>query len=393
MSDIGKAMLLKCGWTEGRGLGKNEDGITQALNPVSNLEKTGLGHKEIFEDDCLEKYNKILNSIKVESKISTVSLSVSLTKSVSDNNCDIAFSNKINMQSQHKTFVKTSTLYNGLEQDSSLKSKEENDSVHIPSINEQLFKVFCEGKGVKCSLKNEKLKRVAMQKEMFLNKNVSNINSVSHANMSLPTEMFYRNTETKSNLKKDEDEIDIDTNIPKLNTTHTVISKSKKKKHKKRINSLAEKLSNFSIRENNETPKCTSLNCKKLRKKDKKSKSKRRDEKMSINSLKNKKKKHFYENISLPCISQNAYLAAITKNNIKKTQDCKTTQEEYSNVFNEAAQDINQLKSVNAERAKYQKRECSVIQIESDEEDMNHPLKRFKVTKYSRYSNNKHCVM
>ncbi|XP_011497260.1 PREDICTED: G patch domain-containing protein 4 [Ceratosolen solmsi marchali] len=44
MTEFGKTQLFKYGWTEGKGLGKNENGITKALKSKLKLNTFGFGY-------------------------------------------------------------------------------------------------------------------------------------------------------------------------------------------------------------------------------------------------------------------------------------------------------------------------------------------------------------
>ncbi|GFW83317.1 hypothetical protein TNCV_2544171, partial [Trichonephila clavipes] len=63
-SRFGHKLLSKMGWSQGKGLGKNESGITEALNIGRKVERKGVGWKEKFGidthdfDSVLENLNK-----------------------------------------------------------------------------------------------------------------------------------------------------------------------------------------------------------------------------------------------------------------------------------------------------------------------------------------------
>lgn len=64
-------MLRKQGWKKGQGLGKTEQGITEAIKPTLKFDNTGIGHdmaKEFTTNWWDMAYKKAANKIEVEEK-------------------------------------------------------------------------------------------------------------------------------------------------------------------------------------------------------------------------------------------------------------------------------------------------------------------------------------
>ncbi|XP_076284899.1 uncharacterized protein LOC143211273 [Lasioglossum baleicum] len=219
MTDFAKAQLLKYGWTEGKGLGKNESGITNALKPKLKFDSAGIGHKEDWNEWWATSYNNAANNIMVEPQSQGVSISVpkesknDLPKHLSRN------------QFSYGNFLKTSTLLNGTlmqEHNSNLPKIEKNEQDVKPVVltDEELFKV-CGGrtahKGARHGLKlNGKLKRIEEQERNFL-----------------------RMHNIKSDSDPDTDEENLPINLPPENKG---VSKECSRKRKRRINDLTHQL-------------------------------------------------------------------------------------------------------------------------------------------------------
>jgi hypothetical protein len=91
-SEFGAKILGKFGWNEGEGLGKNKNGITEAIQIKRREENIGIGKKkkeQKWNDKWWESsYNNILNNMKNNDKVSTIS------SSSDDGNDNIKVENK-----------------------------------------------------------------------------------------------------------------------------------------------------------------------------------------------------------------------------------------------------------------------------------------------------------
>ncbi|XP_076765474.1 uncharacterized protein LOC143432608 [Xylocopa sonorina] len=178
MNDFAKSQLMKYGWTEGKGLGKHENGITQALRPKLKFDTVGMGHGDKEWNNWWESgFNKAANSIMVESDTCGVSISVSKENATDDFTKEDPNKNK--PKNIYENFLKTSTLLNGnLIGETNVylpKNKSITESVtQVPLTDEELFNI-CGGrtahKGARHGLMlNGKLKRIAEQEEDLLNR-------------------------------------------------------------------------------------------------------------------------------------------------------------------------------------------------------------------------------
>ncbi|XP_012142835.1 uncharacterized protein LOC100878111 [Megachile rotundata] len=255
MNDFAKSQLMKYGWTEGKGLGKHENGIAEALKTKLKLDKTGVGHKDKDWHNWWETaYNKAANSIKVDSQIDDVLISLQ-----KENKSDLSEdSNKKQMKFQaslkYSNFRKTSTLLNGnlITENSTASKVEDAPSItNVSLTDEELFQI-CGGrtahKGARHGLTlSGKLNRIAQQEKGLLNITA------------------YRNTNIEkletNNNKSESNEHEIDNNndivsLPIHSFTEELIvptiSKNDRRKAKKRINTLTRQLNNLcNVSDNN----------------------------------------------------------------------------------------------------------------------------------------------
>ncbi|OXU20465.1 hypothetical protein TSAR_012321 [Trichomalopsis sarcophagae] len=177
MSDFAKAQLLKYGWTEGKGLGKNENGIAEALRPKLKFDTSGVGHKDLEFEWWESVYDKALKNIVLDKKSDKVSIKVAKENAfnISSTKYGLEVSKKKHSLHYGK-FLKTSTLQDGnLINDSSCQPTEE-EPRDIQSVtkmsDEELFKV-CGGrtahKGARHGLTlNGKLARIAEQEKQLI---------------------------------------------------------------------------------------------------------------------------------------------------------------------------------------------------------------------------------
>ena len=245
MADFAKSQLMKYGWTEGKGLGKNETGITEALKPKLKFDVAGIGHKDDDSNNWWESaFNKAADNIIVESQTHGVLISVSKKSTLDESAKKVSSAKKSKHEASYGKFLKTSVLLDGNlinESNSNVLKAEKivEDVTHIPLTDEELFKV-CGGrtahKGARHGLTlNGKLKRIAQQEENLLGTG---------------TCISLSNTLQKHD-KYQEHECEIDNNentllpvslSPFREQTPRKVSKSVRKKTKRRINDLTHRL-------------------------------------------------------------------------------------------------------------------------------------------------------
>ncbi|XP_015438023.1 PREDICTED: G patch domain-containing protein 4 [Dufourea novaeangliae] len=266
MTDFAKAQLLKYGWTEGKGLGKNESGITEALRPKLKFDSAGIGHKDKdWNEWWATGYNNATNNIVVKSQLHGVSICVS-----KESKNESYEKNLTEKKLSYGNFLKTSTLLDGnlvQENDSNvLEVKEpEKDVMHIPLTDEELFKI-CGGrtahKGARHGLKlNGKLRRIEEQEKDFLQ---------TH------------NKSEKDKYDRDEENLLVSLSFFKEESAPKV-SKDTKRKNKRKINDLTHQLNILcNVNDSDESYQQSTINHKPNEESKPKKKRKNKEKKSSI---------------------------------------------------------------------------------------------------------------
>ncbi|XP_047513156.1 G patch domain-containing protein 4 [Pieris napi] len=179
--DFARKQLEKYGWTDGKGLGKYENGISQALKPKLKRGVTGIGHDaaaEFTEHWWTKLYNTAASNVEVTEKNGK-------TKKIKSKDADFEITNSTwSYKKKNKTkskkeytnfFVKTSILTNGGVKTEDLEEPENlevNNGDVVKLTDEELF-AACEGrtahKGARHGVKAlGKLARIEMQEQMLL---------------------------------------------------------------------------------------------------------------------------------------------------------------------------------------------------------------------------------
>ncbi|XP_017766502.1 PREDICTED: G patch domain-containing protein 4 [Eufriesea mexicana] len=320
MNDFAKSQLMKYGWTEGKGLGKHESGITEALKPKLKFDTTGVGHKDKDWNNWWEStFNNAASSITVKSETHGVSIFVSKENATDDYLND--YQDLSTEKSKYGNFFKASTLLNGnlvVENNSNICEKQniEENSSRIPFTDEEIFKI-CGGrtahKGARHGLTlNGKLKRIAQQEKQLLNLN-------SYRSMS--TNLQNNNNISESNkYKKINDENIILPETSCESAIVPIIHKTSKKKNKVFINDLSHQLNVLCNVSDNDKKRVHTMSKEelKLEKKEESRKRKRKKEKkylMSFNveSIEKEKVDDELNGTSFP-ISQKSWTEIIKKN-------------------------------------------------------------------------------
>lgn len=166
----------------GKGLGKNEDGISQAIKPTLKFDNAGIGYKETPTEHWWQvQFDNAAKNIKVESHEGCVSLSVV------DNNQTIASKKSERNKPYQKSFLNAGVLKE-VSNDSSLpqslcgtsvkSEKKEADLVYNQLTDEQLY-TACGGRTAHKTARHNlplsgKLERIAQQDSIFLGASTSN---------------------------------------------------------------------------------------------------------------------------------------------------------------------------------------------------------------------------
>jgi len=213
----------------GKGLGKNESGITEPIKLATNQNKAGIGYNE--NEPWWEKlFNDTSKSIKMESHDNKISSNINSTISPLENEL-LRSLIRIRHQNLQK-FVEAEHITKTCEHVADLKpdeviltkshySKTANDTTKHDLIS------------------SGKLERIAEQDRVLLNAESPFGATVAGENMT------YRKTNAESDVEENEHEIDNNASIlqPIEETKDfTVLSRTTKKKHRRRINKLVQQL-------------------------------------------------------------------------------------------------------------------------------------------------------
>ncbi|KAB7496014.1 G patch domain-containing protein 4 [Armadillidium nasatum] len=185
---FGETILKKFGWSEGKGLGREENGIKTFIKPKLKLNLSGVGHNVADEHSFHwwdHLYNKAANNISIKKKPETGAVEVVRTE-------DLKISTKKSSLKKHRdlsgygNFVKGCVLDGGkiIENTNTLLSKEEEPSLELIKnySDQELFKMFgghTAHKGARHGIKmSAKLARIEEQEKHFLQKTDSINNPV-----------------------------------------------------------------------------------------------------------------------------------------------------------------------------------------------------------------------
>ncbi|XP_048213593.1 G patch domain-containing protein 4 [Perognathus longimembris pacificus] len=164
--------LLKHGWTQGKGLGRKENGITQALKVTLKQDTHGVGHdpaKEFTNHWWNELFNKTAANLVVETGQDGVQIK-RLSEETANRKCS-----KPNLL--YQKFVKTATLTSGGEKpdkDVESSSDEDNQGPIPPKIlTDEMLLQACEGRTAHKAARlgitmKAKLARLEAQEQAFL---------------------------------------------------------------------------------------------------------------------------------------------------------------------------------------------------------------------------------
>lgn len=298
----------------GKGLGKNENGLTKALKPTLKFDKAGIGYNENDSEQWWETlYDNAVKNIKVDLHDNEVCLSTINDSKMMDG-WSIVSSKKSKMKElKYGNFLKSSTLHNGhliSLQDISMEKEEKKtakDSVYNPTADKKLNKVHdtrIMATHDITSLDYKKcIKIFEQQKPKLFMDVITNSESQSDANLVKGNIMTHRETKVELDTEESEDPDKSQEMIANLNTSHENIFKSKKKrKHdKRRLNQMTQQFRICNLKRNNTDSKYISPHNKKSTRfkeeKNAESQLNVKSGKCSKKKHKNKQKKRFEQNI------------------------------------------------------------------------------------------------
>lgn len=251
--------LHKHGWHSGKGLGKYEDGMKEAIKVKRKDNTSGLGHN-IADEFTFHWWDHVFN--KAAKSIEVKSLEDGVTMSRKADGVETALSTKKpckNVQGKsllYGTFVRAGTYKEAAEEDG--ESSDEDEDLSSKDTLEKTFKLtgLTGHKGARHGhTMSGKLKRILDQESNNGACSVSSDNT--DLNIELPSNrkskkvcvVNYKN-EQYSNLKIDEKIDDTRTHLP-CNQDEGDESKQERKKKKKKVE-MKRKLCEDSIYENND---------------------------------------------------------------------------------------------------------------------------------------------
>lgn len=339
--DFARKQLLKYGWSEGKGLGKNENGISNALKPALKFDKSGVGHdhSEQFTHNWWENmYNQAANNIEVQNDNNQVNLKLKADDSLHITTKKHSHKHFAKHDLEYGSFLKTSKLTADgvVDHDEKISfnyhdESEENCKIKILS-DEQLF-AACGGrtahKGARHGLKlNGKLARIEEQEALLLKKmkegaNSMHVESTVSNKYSMPEDSEF-NIEKQKHKKKKNKSLQMEIDAEDAST---------KQKPKKRSHSNSEDSSEDTNYIDIEAAcKRTEYFCEKQEKKKKK-------------SLQNKQKKQvdkmssMLENVSVTINRNNKDDGFEENNNDENEVQCKKKHKKKKRKLNEKTSD------------------------------------------------------
>ncbi|XP_056636983.1 G patch domain-containing protein 4 [Diorhabda sublineata] len=176
--DFARKQLEKYGWSEGKGLGKNEDGISVALKPKLKFDNTGVGHNvgEQFTNNWWEKiFNNASDNIDIEIDNKEIRMKLKSPDAVEITTKGYSVRDfKRNSNLEYGSFLKTSKLSGNSMEHYEVPKLNENKNSFQSLTDEELF-AACGGrtahKGARHGLKlSGKLSRIEKQEKLLLKK-------------------------------------------------------------------------------------------------------------------------------------------------------------------------------------------------------------------------------
>ncbi|KAF5304839.1 hypothetical protein FQR65_LT07856 [Abscondita terminalis] len=258
--DFAKRQLEKYGWQEGSGLGKNANGISEALKPVLKFDNAGLGHStsEQFTNNWWETlYNKSSNNVKVVVQNDRVKFKVKDKDVVEINTKNQYIKTKISNDLKYGSFIKSSKLTESDNVKFDFKNmKAETDLLPSTSTltDEELFAICgrrTAHKGARHGLKlNGKLSRLEMQEKLLLKK----LNKFTLSDEEAPNKKSIEKKLKKINYHKSKNRNEEDMDIlpptsPCILNVHSPYKSNKKRKGERRHVSFSETVVEYQTQE------------------------------------------------------------------------------------------------------------------------------------------------
>lgn len=316
-SAFAQAHMAKCGWKEGRGLGREETGMTEAIKVKLKFDSTGFGHDRAEEFTFQwwdHVFNKAADNLSVtKNEKGDIELKQKEVLVVSKSRPEAA--RAAMKEKLYGSFVKGATLHGSKEiypQNSSDESDEDDAprDMSMKLSDDQLFKL-CGGrtahKGARHGLNmNAKLERIRLQEEELLRKwkgeeaqqdtssqleNSLN-NGIQHSEKDTPTEKKKKKKKHKEVLEETLNDIGNEETKNKRKYTYDEENAGEMKKKKKKNKHLDQGAMNDSGIESVEYEITENKEKKKKKKKLKEKKIDEENDDCEIKSVKKKEVEH-----------------------------------------------------------------------------------------------------
>ncbi|XP_052586962.1 G patch domain-containing protein 4 [Peromyscus californicus insignis] len=228
--------LLKYGWTQGKGLGRRENGITQALKVTLKQDTHGVGHdpaKEFTNHWWSDLFNKTAASLVVDTRKDGVQIR-RLSKETTQRN-----HHKPNLL--YQKFVKTATLTSGEEKPDRDSENSSDDEDHEPTppkiLTDEMLLKACEGRTAHKAARagitmKAKLARLEAQEQAFLAR-LKGAKDVGTSQPQTDREPS-KNKEKKRKQEEEEEAATTEKNVGEELLEHTDQSFRKSRKKKRR---------------------------------------------------------------------------------------------------------------------------------------------------------------
>lgn len=238
--NFAKEQLMKYGWTEGKGLGKDENGITEPVKLATNQNKKGIGYDE-NEPWWEGLFNNATKNIKIETHGDLVSLNVVKNAGAIPPRNELGSLEKTVLQYNYKKFL-------GIE------SRLAKANAHLTDKKPDVYGDEAAYETTKDSGRiSGKLERLAEQDRIFLN-----VKPQLNATPAVEDVMAYRKTNAESDVEGEEEhKTDNDANASQSSeeTSETFFrSKTAMKRHRKKINKLVQQLGTCNLEEKPNLP-------------------------------------------------------------------------------------------------------------------------------------------
>jgi len=258
-TDFAYSHMQGLGWSQGKGLGKNHQGIVDAIKPKLKFDQTGVGHNraEEFEFHWWDHvFNKAAKNIKVdESESGDIKVEMNLDKSeLSTKKMRKKMMKKVRNQ-LYSNFVKSGTLTGGKMEEVQKEEDEyvvDKDLSKIKELSDDQLVAACGGmtahKGGRHGLNMKaKLDRIAEAEKEFLEKYGGGVKSDLTPS---PTDVTAKKKKKKRKHDETKENVGADVSLQSESEFDGVKKKKKKKdKNMKEIINSVETIETVKVKE------------------------------------------------------------------------------------------------------------------------------------------------